>query len=226
LETAFLALASFDILPKSMLSMGKEYAQTGVLLLLVHILIFANTLIFIFDSQPIMSPLHLLDGLDGACRRGLLGKYRAAITLLGLSVIVAAVLGVIVVINLWDEHARLDAWASVLSWNEWMFVFIYGAFLGADLLCLSATGTVLAGGCLHNRTQRARVVRFQKTVKLFTYGCDGPGLIGIVLILISGTWLHSMAPNIYWHGLVAGAIGMHILFSQTAVALLSVFDGD
>jgi len=57
---------------------------------------------------------------------------------------------------------------------------------------------------------------------------DTPGVVGLTLIIICSRTLHpEFVPDLYWEGFIAGAIGLHIMFSQATLGFLSVLgDGD
>lgn len=54
--------------------------------------------------------------------------------------------------------------------------------------------------------------------------CDIPGLLGLVFITIISVILHRDLNLLYWEGFVAGAIGLHLAFSQSVLAFLSTAD--
>jgi hypothetical protein len=62
-------------------------------------------------------------------------------------------------------------------------------------------------------------------IRLLILAVDLPGLVGILFIWGGSTVLHHDLPNIYWHGFIAGAIGLHIAFSQVALSLIAA-NGD
>lgn len=218
-EVVFLIAVYTRRLPQPIKELGEDYGQTGLLVMLAHFLIFANTSIFLVECGLFAHRVNKLEDIKASSKVQLLGGVAAL--LLIISTFSAGMMVVYALISLWRGNAAISNWESLLEWHEGISFTIYALFLVADW-CILSCCSIWLNKATETQASRSDVARFQSDVKLFIFGCDAPGLVGAFFIVAASTALHHHLSDFYWHGVVAGALGMHIIFSQAALAFLSV----
>ena len=191
---------------------GIENTQTAFLMFSVYLLILVNTIIFIVDA---MKPVSCISNLDDECRPKVRKQFARFNTLLIISTFLAGIMAFMIAREL-IYGMSYDGFPSVLKFSEVVSISIYALFLYADLCCLKACEIAL-----ESDISATEFSNFQAEVKNYALACDGPGLFGIVLITLMSFTLHGEWAGIYWQGFVTGAIGLHMAFSQSALAFLS-----
>ena len=221
LQVVFLFLVHTDLLPKWLLSGGDDNVETAFLVVSVHITVAINTILFFLHSTPYVSQYNkAAENMQKSTKNA----YETFVVSLIISVFISGGLALLMILSLLGTFMPVITWVLVLKLNEGLCVLLFGLFLLADICCLSVCREVIQTTNELSESERSKVERFMKTVKLYILACDGPGLFGVVLIFIISSILHRHVSDFYWHGFVAGAIGLHIAFSQTVLALLSIVE--
>ena len=120
------------------------------------------------------------------------------------------------------QHTTWYTWDLVLKINAYGSAFVFGVFVLADYMGYSACATAVKAANRLGRKPSESVVKHRREIKLMIFAVDLPGLLGILSIDVLSHLLYpSCIQYYYWHGFVAGAIALHIAFSQTALALIA-----
>lgn len=220
-EVIFLIAVYTRNLPQPIRDLGEDYGQTGLLVMLAHFLIFANTCIFLVEFGFFAHRVTKLEDNKASSEVQLRGGIAAL--LLIISTFSAGMMVIYALISLWGGNASVSKWELLLEWHEGISFIIYLLFLVADW-CIHSGCSIWLNKATETQASRSDVVRFQSDVRLFIFGCDAPGLVGAFFIVVASIALHEPLSDFYWHGVVAGALGMHIIFSQAALAFLSVYN--
>ena len=216
--------ARFEWLPDELIAKNSsDQIQTACLLVSVYLLVTFNTILFILDAVPEIGGLSRLDGLTDASRAKIRRQLKSFVVGLIASVLISGILAASLGWNLFTDCPS-TGWDTMVMFNEGLAILLFAAFLFADLCCARACETALKSDLIDTQ-RRQTLQQFLTKVKLYARACDGPGLIGIVLITFLASMWHPLVAGYYWRGFVAGAIGVHIAFSQGALALLSAEDG-
>lgn len=212
----FPTLKELELIKNFAFPLGTEYTLTAFFIVCVHLLVAFNTLIFLVDSLDLhlhISKLQKDKMLDAKI------KYSRFYAGLIFSVFISGTLTVLIIIC--NSMAfRPDSWTSIMVINEVASICLFSVFLYADICCLQVCKIIMDDNNLDADTKK-EAKRFQISVKNYVYACDGPGLFGLILITILSTILHSELAGYYWQGFVVGAIGLHMAFSQSALAFIS-----
>lgn len=196
---------------------GVEQTQTAFLLLSVYLLVAVNTVIFLVKS---LIPVHRK--LDETTAKSKGGDLTVAIALLIIGVGFSGAMTLAIVLSFCPQYASDGFWGMILLINEFFSVALFAGFLYADKCCLDACRTALRVKSDIAAEDRKKLAYLGRSIRLYIMGCDAPALLGLLIILILDLGLRSHAAGLYLHGFSAGAIGLQIAFSQTALALLGV----
>lgn len=194
---------------------GTDYALIVFFIVCTHLLVAANTLVFMKDSYELPEYISKLKQDQKKLAKKL---YIRFIGWLILSVFLSGSLSLgFIVCNVFG--IRSDILAILLTLNELISIGIFSVFLYADICCLQVCKIILEENTLDDST-RNETKRFEINVKNYIFACDGPGLFGLILITAMSIILHSELSGLFWQGFVAGAIGLHMAFSQSALAFM------
>lgn len=220
-QMVFAIMTLTESLPDLALAGGVDQALTAFLLVSVHALVTANTSAFLVYLIFHVSPLFSLTPLDEAARKRMDWSNKAVIGFVVVSLLVSGPLACFAIV-VWFDLMPTVSWESVLGLNEGLCAFLYALFLLADICCLGMCTRCLGVKGLPKK-QRTALLDVAASLKLYILGVDGPGLLGILLVLGVSTWIHPLVSGFYWQGFVTGAICLHIVFSQASLALLQTY---
>ncbi len=230
-QAVFFICANWDWLPEIF---GGSYlfvhdrvvsSQTTFLIFLVHLLVTANTTFFIFEFLKI---LKFTSKLAEANQNSAEKSFKIIISILiisvGISGYFAYTYAVVFISN--NIGPSPSEWLHHLHLNEIWLIVLFALFVLADYLLLKMCSLYLSDSGLGDFEVKLISV-FRDNTRIFVLACDWPGLMGIIFILFLSLSLRSSDvgsyPELqnYLHGFIVGAIGLHIAFSQAALAFLS-----
>lgn len=220
-EVIYLIAVQKRMLPESIMSLGEDYGQTGLLVIFAHFLIFANTCLFLIELGLFASRVDKLQDKNVLSRVQMRGVV--AMLLLVVSTWASGMMIKDAYACLRDGNASVGRWTELLEWHEALSIVIYFLFFVADWCIYKGCSMWLASADADHQS-RSEVESFRSDLRLFIFGCDAPGLLGAFFIVVASIALHGYLSHFYWHGVVAGALGMHIIFSQASLAFLSVYN--
>lgn len=206
---------------------NKHTAMTAYLIMTVNLLLTANTITFLSDAKIIIQDISRAKNLENinSC-------YDMFMIYLIFSVFISG--GMAIFIILASAGWLKVSWQNIVLISEISSLLTFGFFLIADLCCYVCAKKIIehcpGKSCplpsVGNCPETARVAKFVAHLKLYILAVDAPGLFGIIFIIICGIFFSPILPQkFYWEGFIAGAIGLHITFSQAALAFLSVQTG-
>ncbi len=211
---------------------GMDHAQTAFLLISVYLLITWNTYVFSKECNHQLGWIHTpeiskLAESDQRFAETRLDRAENYVKIsIGLSVALA--LSVMATFFVVFETYFNYYWTTILVANEFFGVVLFLFFLLADIgllrLCRHALSSCGELSEVKNEEWKKRHIRFQKMVQFYVFAVDAPGLIGMALIFVIGLLIHPTVAGFYWQGFTAGAIGLHLVFSQAALTLLATFE--
>lgn len=215
-------LQNIPVIKEHIFYHGVENALTALFMASVYFLVLLNTLIFISES---LTPFTRLGDLEDNINVQVKNNYILFILSLVVSVFMAGLMTYVIGESLFSRIDR-NKWILMLEVNEFISIILYSLFLFADLRCLKACEIALGNNSGLNDRDRVVFKCFQAEVKTYILACDAPGLFGIVLIVLLSLTLHSVLAGLYWQGFLTGAIGLHMAFSQSALAFLSTKEAE
>jgi hypothetical protein len=228
-QIVFLIFARFiwtpwrEKLPQWLTSRGIEQAQTAFLLLCVYLLVAVNTVIFIVDLYPEIAAVHKIATLNENDKKNVWNRFKHFSLFLILGVFLSGGMIALVCNSFCVTFSSEEYWRKLLEANHLFSVILFSFFLYADICCVKACTIALSQQKI-DAEDKKRLEKLKGKLKLYALACDGPALLGIVLICIVSLALNHIVAGFYWQGFVAGAIGLQIAFSQTVLALLSLLE--
>ncbi len=220
-EVIYLIAVYTRNLPQPIIDLGEDYGQTGLLVMFAHFLIFANTCLFLIELGLFAFRVDKLQDKDALSKVQMRGVV--AMLLLVISTWASGMMIKDAYLCLRGGNASVSKWTELLEWHEALSIAIYFLFFVADWCIYTGCSMWLASADIAHQS-RSEVTSFRSDLRLFIFGCDVPGLVGAVFIVVASIALHGHLSHFYWHGVVAGALGMHIIFSQASLAFLSVYN--
>jgi hypothetical protein len=198
-----------------------EVQQTAFFIVSVNALMFANTYTFEKDVSPTLGLIEASESLNSDFRSFMDNNqvFRLALKVAsGLSAVVA------VVIVLKVAEVLTWNWETLLKASEYASVIVFLLFVIADGCCLETMVRAEHHNPPLEMAVKQRAGKLKRELQRYLLAVDIPGLIGIVLIVASTTVLKDSVQFLYWEGFVAGAVALHIMFSQMALLLLCAID--
>jgi len=205
---------------------GPEDLLTVSLSTTVYLVVAVNTIVFLIEAAGILGPRERDTIEDKKRKAEAEGSSQAFCWFLITATFLAGALALFILLGgLRVLDPRYVPWKAVLRINEVASVVIFGWFLLANLSAQRACKLILLERTRDLGGGRERIEQLYRKMKLLFMAVDFPGFLGLVFIVIVS---HVLYPGhlqfSYWHGFVAGAIALHIAFSQTALALIAAQD--
>jgi hypothetical protein len=231
LQITFLILVYVNIIPFEGSQAGVEDSQTTFFICSVHLLLTINTVVFLLDIR-VLSNIQDLTWLSPADKKDIKGAYTVFMVLLICSVAASGIVSAVTFLT-WVGVISHNYWKVVIQGTEIASSILFSYFLIGDLCCLYVGRKALRlySASISNgsadKTSFNKTAVEQKVLSLNRYilAVDAPGAIGLWLIFACSHLLYpAFIQVMYWEGFVAGAIGLHIMFSQASLACLSVLD--
>jgi hypothetical protein len=224
LQAAFLISVQQRWIPGTMSEMGIEDAQTTFFICSVHLLLALNTYFFLDDVLPLISAIRQNAPRDSIELRHIRHANQAFLGGLMSCVFASGALSIIVVLG-WFGALSQSHWKLILECSEFVSGFVFLFFVFADLSCLESALRGLRLPAEVVGFDREEVGRLVRTLTRYILAVDVPGAVGLWLIIV---WTRFLFPDfiqaMFWQGFVAGAVGLHIMFSQAALAFLSLIE--
>lgn len=203
---------------------GIEEMQTAFFIVSVNVLLAINTLVFLYHVMPLLSSIDGHIDLENK-HRATMKEARIMFTLamvvaVGLCAIIAAFIG------LKMSGSLTWSWPVLVKLSEVVSGVVFGLFLFADLCCLEAAMLVECNYLELNGVDLKKIRELIQSLQRYLLAVDTPGFIGIVIIVLSSHVIFPSVQVMYWEGFTAGAIGLHIMFSQVALLLLSALENE
>ncbi len=193
-----------------------ERAFTASLMISVHVIVVCNTVAFLHRLLPKIAPDARPKGLSKKEMRTADGSYRACMWGLVAGTCLAGGLAVSIAFGL-AGIADESYWPRIMQWNEAGSLIVFAWFCFADYSGYVALRTPLRNGRGAKKHRQEA-----EDIMLLICAVDVPGLLGIAFIMVCSHILYpQVLPFFYWHGFTAGAIGLHIVFSQVALSLIA-----
>jgi len=227
----FLYCVNNKYLPAKWSNLLPENAQTAFFICSVHVLLFVNTIAFLIDMTPKVSFVQNLPDLnedkaiDTKIRNSIKATYSGFIWFAIVSVFLSGGIATFVFLTWSNVIPNEQFWQIAIQGSEYLSGILFVFFVFSDLCCLEIGLRALQLDPKPTCLDKTRTEQTVRTLKRFILAIDIPGALGIWLIIACSHWLYPrfIQPT-YWEGFTAGAIGLHIAFSQTALAFLSVMD--
>ena len=222
-QTVFLIAVKFDWFVGTLSRDGIEEIQTAFFIVSVNALLFINTAVFLMHVIPLLSLVDSNKNLNEKCRKNM----KDARTIFLFSMTSAAFLcGVTVMLisfkMMWNPPAL--NWHTTLNLSEIVAGLVFALFVIADLCCLDTVLLMESQESVFEIDDMIKVVELKQSLQKYLLAVDAPGFIGIIIIICSSHVLFDSVQFMYWEGFTAGAIGLHIMFSQVALFLLSAIE--
>jgi hypothetical protein len=201
-----------------------ENAQTAFLLTSVFALVCCNTMCFLVGEVRWLIAQDNRKELKDADRGAL--KFRSVLCLVLFigSAFISGAMAVLVVSKVGEGDSI--RWGKFLEFAELITVLIFSVFVVADIVCITICRMLLSPEIHCEEPERERFRHIYNVVVVNVLAVDLPGVLGIVLIVTLSRVLHNVVPGYYWHGFVAGAISLHIMFSQAVLAFVSAIESE
>jgi hypothetical protein len=204
-------------------NINADDALTASLTIAVHVVVFLNTLAFLIQLSPIIARISQSEYLSRAEKRLAKDCYDTFHSGLLAATIIAAILAVLITFGIFGvTDTTLLPWKGVLQINEISSLFIFAIFLFSDLMGYRACKIALASEGFRSSGSPVAIVAALEELKLAVAAVDVPGFLGLAFIVLISRLVYPQYIRFdYWHGFVAGAIALHVAFSQSALALLA-----
>lgn len=196
---------------------GIETLQIVSFIVSVFVLVSTNTVIFIMQVNSLltdMTPLTDRTRWELACRRQKQSQYWLVCSVAVSAIVISQAVG------FFYSGLLLAQWETTLHLVEGLSVFLFIIFVFVDYMVLKTCDSLLAGEELNGK-DKEKVQDFRKDTQLYLRASDGPGVLGMCFILTISL-LFPVADLQYWKGFVVGAMGLHMAFSQSSLAFLSM----
>jgi hypothetical protein len=220
-QAAFVYVVRHDWLSANLFYEGTQQGLTASLVVAVHVLVAFNTVAFLMESSPTIGPISQLPELLPQEKATAKNAYQVFVMGLVIATFMAGGLALIVLLGALQLLCK-PSWAVILRINEAGSILIFSLFFLADYVGYLACKIA----CTNERCKANRncdiITHSMDELKLLILAVDLPGLFGVIFIaLLSHSYYPEHIQYYYWHGFIAGAIGLHIAFSQTALALIA-----
>jgi hypothetical protein len=199
---------------------GGEFYHMGALLASVYILTSLNTIAFLWQLQRTWTDVNW-DAISVQQTKDTVRTYTVVVPILFIiSVGISVALAIYVFATVAFSKSQPANWGAVIELNEVVCILLFLLFVVADLICIKAFD-ILKNERLGPHTLERVRARLKESHQYYL-ACDWPGLIGAVVILVVTRWISHSMTNVpkYWYGFSAGALALHIVFSQTILILL------
>ena len=201
-------------------------SQTAFLICSVHFLVMVNTITFFAESFPVISKVRAYIGDDDTQPhvKQVKDAFICSMVFSLLSIFCCGAVSLLVGLT-WAGIVGHRNWNSIIEISEYVSGLLFLYFVFGDLcsweVIKRAQLVSLSPACITSD----ELSKTLKRLKLYICAVDCPGMIGIWLIILCGHFLYPAAVQaLYWQGFVAGAIGLHIMFSQGTLAFLSLYE--
>lgn len=223
-QIVFLACVHQKAIPGRWSSLDVDAAQTAFFICSVHLLLSLNTGLFLRETIPVASEILNHRDLPAADATYVVNAYNAFVLFLLLCVFASGAVCLIVALG-WFGAIPLQRWNAIIEVTEFVSGTLFLFFWLADLCCLEIFERAIRAQPRMTGLDYTRVKKKAQTLKRDIVAVDLPGFIGLWLIIVCTHMLYPEFIRVsYWEGFVAGAVGLHIMFSQAALAFLSILD--
>ena len=219
----FIVCATKGWLSPILLKNGVEQALTAFLVMSVHLLVLSNTIILLLKLTPTIAPILYMRRNNESEVTLLKQTYDVFVISLVLASFISGCMSLLAFLA-WSEVVRMP-WTLVLEVNELSCLLLFALFLLADLCCLwvCRRATQTADASTNNLSVNLKAEIYE--LQLMILAVDIPGLLGVVsIVALSFMTFPEHVGVYYFQGFASGAISVHIVFSQTALALLGLVD--
>ena len=222
-QVIFLILLNNTDFASNISDRGPEDLLTISLATAVYFVVFFNTGIFLRDSKDYIGTKTINLVLDDTHKIIVKRKFNSFYNYLLISTFLSGALGLFILLGGFGGlNDKYFSWKSVLRINELASVILFGWFFLANITVQQGLRIVLQACEKKGAIQYLGIKSFYGEMRLLFITVDAPGFLGLLFITYIS---HSMYPEnirfIYWHGFIAGAIALHIAYSQMALALVS-----
>lgn len=201
---------------------GYEEAQTAFFIVSVNALLAINTMVFLLQVTPLLSSIDGHKALNKKDQAIMKEARQTFVCAMVIAAVLSALIAFLIILKM--SGSLIWTWRVVLELSEDVGVVVFGFFLIADLCCLETSVRVERYKPALEGVDLKKIGELKRSLQRYLLAVDAPGFIGILIIVISSHVLfHSVQFN-YWEGFIAGAIGLHIMFSQVALLLLSALE--
>ena len=186
-------------------------------------LVSANTIIFTFDISKIFTGLcpPANESTEFLGWNDAVKNQSKAIRLLVCTIILSVSVIAVVAYHCYNNLPK-DQWKTILHWVEIFSFFMFLLFTYVDKQVLTVCSLLIDKKVLSRAADISTIKSFQKNTKLFYHGSDLPGVFGMLFILLVSYMLSPALEIMFWEGLVVGAMGLHMAFSQSSLVFLSI----
>lgn len=194
----------------------------------IFLLVTVNTFIFNSHVSPILSPILQSSTLTKKERVRAKSHFRRLSAALYAGALVSAAIAALVMVawsGFFRESSWPGQWTNDVRFSEYASCLIFFSFCYADWNALKLCHLAIRRGCTSCNIKA--IEDEENNIQKYILAVDGPAFLGMIAIVAFGEsmfphsaadYRHASIP--FWLGFSAGAITLHVAFSQASLAFL------
>lgn len=224
MQIIFLCLFNFDFIPPIFLQLGPSPLNTAFFLLSVNVLLFFNTWIFSASTNETFSALCRSKEISAGEAARAKHDMRTFSMFMHAATIISSFSAIFILLALCNPE--IFYWWLVVDICKFITIVVFVLFVFGDLCCLDVVSRILPKLSTDDPLKPEALV-MKNAISRYIFAVDVPGLAGAVVLVAFSMFIKPAGVQLsYWEGFTAGAIGLHVVFSQFALFFLSALDDE